>query len=62
MVPLVGECFFETNPSNGRFYELLQHEMCKVNRFFELQLRTLLERAGGWRAASGFLARIPKES
>lgn len=27
----------------GRFYELLQHEMCKVNRFFQLQLRTLLD-------------------
>eukprot|EP00438_Fugacium_kawagutii_P031589 Skav220175 [mRNA] locus=scaffold1271:97414:102586:+ [translate_table: standard] len=29
--------------SMGRFYELLQHEMCKVNRFFQLQLRTLLD-------------------
>lgn len=27
-----------------RFYELLQHEMCKVNRFFELHLRTLLDK------------------
>eukprot|EP00434_Breviolum_minutum_P013030 symbB.v1.2.011479.t1/scaffold766.1/size164214/4 len=31
-------------PAESRFYELLQHEMCKVNRFFELQLRTLLDK------------------
>mmetsp|Transcript_104649 Transcript_104649/g.127817 ORF Transcript_104649/g.127817 Transcript_104649/m.127817 type:complete len:691 (+) Transcript_104649:72-2144(+) len=31
-------------PAESRFYELLQHEMCKVNRFFQLQLRTLLDK------------------
>eukprot|EP00913_Durusdinium_trenchii_P032153 g30108.t1 len=30
-------------PAESRFYELLQHEMSKVNRFFQLQLRTLLD-------------------
>ncbi|CAK9073586.1 unnamed protein product [Durusdinium trenchii] len=31
-------------PAESRFYELLQHEMSKVNRFFQLQLRTLLDK------------------
>lgn len=31
-------------PAESRFYELLQHEMGKVNRFFQLQLRTLLDK------------------
>ena len=29
--------------TTSRFYELLQHEMGKVNRFFQLQLPTLLD-------------------
>lgn len=31
-------------PPDSRFHDLLQHELSKVNRFFSLQLRTLLDK------------------